>query len=179
MANNIEQATLGGGCFWCIEAVYQNLKGVQKVESGYAAGKTTNPTYEQICSGATGHAEVVQITFEPDVISYEDILYIFWRLHDPTQLDRQGADRGTQYRSIILTHGEQQKKIAEKSKQEADAAGLYPHPIVTEIEPLTVFYKAEHHHQNYYNDNSNQPYCRVVIDPKIQKLKRDFGDKVV
>lgn len=179
MSNKIEKATLGGGCFWCIEAVYQNLKGVQKVESGYAAGKTDNPTYEQVCSGMTGHAEVVQITFESNIISYEEILYIFWRLHDPTQLDRQGADCGTQYRSIILTHASEQQEIAEKSRHEADTVGLYPHPIVTEIEPLTVFYQAEIHHQSYYSNNSNQPYCRVVIDPKIQKLKRDFGDKLV
>ena len=173
-----EKATLGGGCFWCIEAVFQKLKGVQSVVSGYAGGKIPNPSYERVCSGATGHAEVVQITFDPAVISYADVLYVFWRLHDPTTLNRQGADVGTQYRSVIFYHDEQQKEIAERSKAETESAGLYPDAIVTEISPLPEFYAAEGYHQNYYRNNPNQPYCRFVVDPKIQKLQREFKDKL-
>ena len=173
-----EKATLGGGCFWCIEAVFQKLKGVQSVVSGYAGGKIPNPSYERVCSGATGHAEVVQITFYPEVISYADVLYVFWRLHDPTTLNRQGADVGTQYRSVIFYHDEQQKEIAKRSKAETESAGLYPDAIVTEISPLPEFYAAEGYHQNYYRNNPNQPYCRFVVDPKIQKLQREFKDKL-
>ncbi|MCA9744068.1 MAG: peptide-methionine (S)-S-oxide reductase MsrA [Deferribacteres bacterium] len=173
-----EKATLGGGCFWCIEAVFQKLKGVQSVVSGYAGGKIPNPSYERVCSGATGHAEVVQITFDPAVISYADVLYVFWRLHDPTTLNRQGADVGTQYRSVIFYHDEQQKEIAKRSKAETESAGLYPDAIVTEISPLPEFYAAEGYHQNYYRNNPNQPYCRFVVDPKIQKLQREFKDKL-
>jgi peptide-methionine (S)-S-oxide reductase len=178
MSNKLETATLGGGCFWCVEAIYQDVKGVQQVVSGYAGGKVKNPSYREVCSGATGHAEVTQITFDPDIISYEDLLYIFWRTHDPTTLNRQGADVGTQYRSIILYHNDLQKAIAEKSKQETDASGLWPNPIVTEIAPLTDFYPAEAYHQNYYHSNPMQPYCQVVIDPKVQKFRKAFQDKL-
>lgn len=179
MLKNLETATFGAGCFWCVEAVFQKLKGVHKVVSGYAGGTIPNPSYERVCSGATGHAEVVQITFDPEIISFEELLYVFWRTHDPTTLNRQGADRGTQYRSAIFFHDEKQKGIAEKSKAETDAAELYPNPIVTEISPLTNFYPAENYHQDYYGSNRNQPYCRVVIDPKIQKLRREFASKIV
>jgi peptide-methionine (S)-S-oxide reductase len=178
MANKFETATLGGGCFWCVEAIYQDVKGVQQVVSGYAAGTVENPTYQQVCTGTTGHAEVVQITFDPEVISYEDILYIFWRTHDPTTLNRQGADVGTQYRSIILYHNEEQQTLAEKSKQETDASGLWPNPIVTEIVPVTTFYEAEGYHQNYYRDNPHQPYCMMVIDPKVKKFRKEFQDRL-
>lgn len=175
---NLEIATLGGGCFWCLEAIYQDIKGVQQVVSGYAGGHVPNPSYKAVCAETTGHAEVTQITFDPNVISYEDILYIFWRIHDPTTLNRQGADVGTQYRSIILTHDETQKQIAERSLLEVDAADLWSNPIVTEIVPLTTFYAAEAYHQNYYNDNSNQPYCRFVIDPKVKKFRKAFADRL-
>ena len=178
MSNKVEMATLGGGCFWCLEAIYQDIKGVLSVVSGYAGGAMANPTYKQVCSGSTGHAEVVQLTYDPEIISFEDLLYIFWRIHDPTTLNRQGADVGTQYRSIILYHDEAQKAIAEKSKQEAGASGLWPNPIVTEIAPLGDFYKAETYHQNYYRSNSYQPYCRAVIDPKVRKFRKEFQERL-
>lgn len=178
MSNQFEVTTLGAGCFWCIEAVFQDLKGVHKVVSGYAGGSVQNPTYQQVCTGRTGHAEVAQITFDPAVISFEQLLDVFWRTHDPTTLNRQGADVGTQYRSAIFYHNDEQKAIAEKSKRETDASGLWPNPIVTEIAPLTEFYEAEDYHQNYYKSNSNQPYCRAVIDPKVRKLRKEFGDKL-
>ena len=175
---NLEAATLGGGCFWCVEAIYQDLQGVHEVISGYSGGVVENPTYQQVCSETTGHAEVAQITFEPEVISYEDILYIFWRTHDPTTLNRQGADVGTQYRSAIFYHSEEQKRIAQKSKEETDTSGLWKDPIVTEIEPMGVFYPAEAYHQNYFRLNSYQPYCQVVIDPKMRKFRKAFRDKL-
>lgn len=178
MSDRLETATLGGGCFWCVEAIYQDVKGVDSVRSGYAGGHVPNPTYQQVCTKTTGHAEVVQIKFDPDVISYEDILYIFWRTHDPTTLNRQGADAGPQYRSVIFYHDEAQKTAAEKSKQETDASDLWPDPIVTEIAPLTDFYPAEGYHQNYFRDNPNQGYCRVVIDPKVRKFRQSFQDKL-
>lgn len=178
MSNKLETATFGGGCFWCVEAIYQDVRGVQQVVSGYAGGAVNNPSYREVCTGATGHAEVTQITFDPDIIAYEDLLYIFWRTHDPTTLNRQGADTGTQYRSIILYHNEAQKAIAEKSKQETAASGLWPNPIVTEIAPLTDFYPAEGYHHNYYRSNPMQPYCQVVIDPKVQKFRKAFQDKL-
>jgi peptide-methionine (S)-S-oxide reductase len=178
MADSLEMTTLGGGCFWCVEAVYQELQGVQSVVSGYAGGAVENPTYYQVCNGATGHAEVAQITFDPKIIAFEDILYVFWRTHDPTTLNRQGYDVGTQYRSIILYHSEQQRASAEKSKRDTDASGLWPNPIVTEISPLTTFYNAEDYHQNYYRDNPYQPYCRAIIDPKISKLRKEFREKL-
>ncbi len=158
------------GCFWCTEAIYQQLKGITKVTSGYAGGQKVNPTYEQVCTGETGHAEVSQIEFNPEEISLENILYVFWRMHDPTTQNRQGADIGPQYRSIILYSDEQQKVIIEKSITEAQA--LYNDPIVTEIKPLEAFYPAETYHQNYYKNNPAYPYCRYVIDPKIEKLKK-------
>ena len=178
MSDKLETATLGGGCFWCVEAIYQDVAGVKKVVSGYAGGKVDNPTYQQVCTGTTGHAEVVQIAFDPSVISYQDILYIFWRTHDPTTLNRQGADIGTQYRSVIYYHNNEQKAIAETSKAETDAAGLWPKSIVTEISPVTNFYPAEGYHQNYYSLNPHQPYCMAVIDPKVQKFKKQFSDKL-
>lgn len=178
MLDHLEVATLGGGCFWCVEAIYQDVQGVHKVVSGYAGGKIDNPTYQQVCMGTTGHAEVVQITFDPNIISYQDILYIFWRVHDPTTLNRQGADVGTQYRSVIYTHNDKQKAIAEKSKAETDASGLWSKSIVTEISSFTNFFEAEHYHQNYYSQNPRQPYCMAVIDPKVQKFKKQFADKL-
>ena len=178
MSEKLETITLGGGCFWCVEAIYQDVIGVESVVSGYAGGAMENPTYQQICTGTTGHAEVVQITFDPDIISLADVLYIFWRTHDPTTLNRQGADVGTQYRSIILYHSDEQKAIAEKSKQETDSSSLWSNPIITEISPLTVFYTGEGYHQNYYNNNPNQPYCMAVIDPKVRKFKASFQDKL-
>ena len=169
-----ETATFGAGCFWCVEAVYQNLKGVQKVVSGYAGGKTPNPTYKQICTGQTGHAEVAQITYDPNQISYQDLLDVFWNTHDPTTLNRQGADTGTQYRSVIFYNDNHQKEIAEQAMAETDASGLWSNPIVTEISPILTFYPAEDYHQNYYQSNPSQPYCAVIISPKIRKLKKEF-----
>jgi peptide-methionine (S)-S-oxide reductase len=178
MADSLEMTTLGGGCFWCVEAVYQELQGVHSAVSGYAGGAVENPTYYQVCNGTTGHAEVVQITFDPKIITFEDILYVFWRTHDPTTLNRQGYDVGTQYRSVILYHSEQQRASAEKSKCDTDASRLWPNPIVTEISPFTTFYKAEDYHQNFYRDNPYQPYCRAIIDPKVSKLRKEFREKL-
>lgn len=178
MSTHLEVATVGGGCFWCLEAIYQEINGVHQVVSGYAGGKVVNPTYQQVCGGRTGHAEVTQITFDPQVISYADLLDIFWRIHDPTTVNRQGADVGPQYRSIILYHNEAQKGIAEKSKADTNSSGLWPTAIVTEIVPLDIFYPAEDYHQNYYRDNSYQPYCQVVIDPKVRKFRKSFQAKL-
>ena len=176
MSQRTETATLGGGCFWCLEAIYQNVNGVSLVVSGYAGGSVDNPSYQAVCSGTTGHAEVMQITFDPDVISYGNILYIFWRMHDPTTPNRQGADVGTQYRSIIFYHDETQQEIAEHSRKQADASDLWDNAIVTEVVPLTRFYPAEDYHQNYYRNNPRQPYCTMVIDPKVDKFKKSFQD---
>jgi peptide-methionine (S)-S-oxide reductase len=154
------------------------VKGVHSVVSGYAGGHVKNPTYEQVCTKTTGHAEVTQLAFDPDVISFEDILYIFWRTHDPTTLNRQGADVGPQYRSVIFYHDDEQKRIAEKSKAETDASNLWKDPIVTEISPITEFYKAEDYHQNFYRSNPYQPYCRAVIDPKVRKFRKSFQEKL-
>jgi peptide-methionine (S)-S-oxide reductase len=178
MSDKLELATLGAGCFWCVEAVFQELKGVKKVVSGYAGGTIDYPTYRQVCTGTTGHAEVIQVTFDPDLISFEDLLYVFWRTHDPTTLNRQGADVGPQYRSAIFYHNEEQKASAEKSKQETEAARLWPNPIVTEITPFHNFYPAETYHQDYYRSNPYQPYCQVVIDPKIRKFRKEFAPKL-
>lgn len=178
MSKKLQTATLGAGCFWCVEAIFERLKGVHKVTSGYAGGSVENPTYEQVCSGTTGHAEAVQIEFDPEEISFEDLLYVFWRTHDPTTLNRQGNDVGTQYRSAIFYHDDEQKKIAEKSKQETDASVLWPNPIVTEITPFTNFYEAEGYHQEYFENNPNQPYCQVVIDPKVRKFQKEFKDRL-
>lgn len=178
MSSTMETATLGGGCFWCVEAIYQDVIGVDKVVSGYAGGAVENPTYQEVCSGTTGHAEVVQIVFDPTVISFEEILFIFWRTHDPTTLNRQGNDVGTQYRSVIFYHDEQQKSIAERSMAETDASDLWPDPIVTEIAPLPIFYEGEEYHQNYFVENPYQPYCIFVINPKVQKFRKSFRDKL-
>jgi peptide-methionine (S)-S-oxide reductase len=169
--NKIEVATFGGGCFWCMDAVYERLPGVISVTSGFAGGHTANPTYEQVCAGDTGHAEVTQIKFDPARISYEKLLDVFWQAHDPTTLNRQGADEGTQYRSIILYLNEAQKLAAEKSK--AQAQKNFKRPIVTEVVPFTKFYEAENYHQEYYDHNSNAPYCRIVIAPKLKKLETE------
>ena len=178
MADKLKKATFGSGCFWCTEAVFQSLKGVHQVVSGYAGGFVDNPTYQQVCMGTTGHAEVTQITFDPETISFEDLLYVFWRTHDPTTLNQQGADVGPQYRSVIFYHDDEQKAIAEKSKKETDASNLWRDPIVTEISPLTKFYEAEGYHQDYSNRNPNQTYCRVVIDPKVRKFRKEFQDSL-
>ena len=176
--NKYQAATFGAGCFWCTEAVFQRLKGVIKVESGYSGGTVPNPTYDAVCTGKTGHAEVTQITFDPAQISFVELLEVFWKTHDPTTLNRQGHDVGTQYRSIILYHNEEQKQLAEKYKHELDSEKIWDNPIVTEISPFKVFYKAEDYHQNYYNQNGNQPYCSFVITPKIEKFKKVFADKL-
>lgn len=174
----VELATFGSGCFWCTEAVFQQLKGVRKVESGYSGGFVKNPTYAQVCNANTGHAEVVQITFDPKIITYPELLEVFWRSHDPTTKDRQGNDSGPQYRSAIFTHSERQQQLAEKYKQQIDAAGVYRSPIVTEIVLFTEFYAATADHQNYYVNNSRQGYCRAVISPKVEKLRAVFKDKL-
>lgn len=171
-----EIATLGGGCFWCVEAIYQDLKGVSKVESGYSGGHIDKPTYREVCSGLTGHAEVIQVTFDPEVISYRDILRIFFTVHDPTTLNRQGNDKGTQYRSVIYYHSEEQKKIAEEVKVEAKEA--WDDPIVTEISAFDKFFKAEDYHQNYYKDNPNEGYCSFIIAPKVKKFREKFKDRL-
>ena len=167
----MEQATCGAGCCWCVEAVFEQLDGVIDVRSGYTGGSTENPTYEDICTGNTGHAEVIQIDFDSTLISYDKLLDIFWKSHDPTTLNRQGADIGTQYRSAIYIHSETQNELARKSKDAADKMKLYSNPIVTEISPLTKFYIAENYHQDYYRVNKNAPYCQLVIRPKLEKLK--------
>jgi len=178
MTIRMEIATFGAGCFWCVEAVFQQLNGVENVQSGYAGGTVPNPTYKQVCAGRTGHAEAVQITFNPAIISFADLLQVFWRTHDPTTLNRQGADSGTQYRSAIFYHDPEQQKIAEQSKAETDKSGLWPDPIVTEITAFTNFYPAEDYHQNYFTDNPSQPYCQFVIDPKIRKFQKEFKNKL-
>jgi peptide-methionine (S)-S-oxide reductase len=178
MVSQRELATLGGGCFWCLEAVFQDLVGVERVVSGYAGGHVANPSYAEVCRGITGHAEVVQLTYDPEIITFSELLEIFWHVHDPTTLNRQGADVGTQYRSIILYHDEQQRQIAERSRREAEAAGVWPEPIVTEIVALDTFYPAEAYHQNYYLENPNQPYCRVVIDPKVRKFRQSYAHRL-
>lgn len=174
---NYDIATFGAGCFWCVEAVFQRLKGVHKVESGYMGGNTPDPTYREICTGMTGHAEVAQITYDPEVISFEELLEVLWTTHDPTTLNRQGNDKGTQYRSAIFYHNEEQKAIAEKSKEEV-ATKLYDDPIVTEITAASKYYPGEPYHQDYYNRNGYAPYCRFVIAPKVSKLRKTFAHKL-
>ena len=176
MSERRETATLAAGCFWCVEAVFSRLKGVERVVSGYAGGRVANPGYREVCGGETGHAEAVQITFDPEVISFAGLLEVFWRTHDPTTLNCQGADVGTQYRSAIFCHDDRQREIAEESKREA--ARLWSGPIVTEIVPFTTFYGAEGYHQGYYRLNPLQGYCRLVIDPKIAKLRKEFADRL-
>ena len=178
MKKNIQNATLGGGCFWCTEAVFQEVKGVEKVVSGYSGGNAPGkPTYREICSGLTGHAEVIEITFDADIVSFEEILVIFMTTHDPTTLNRQGADRGTQYRSVIFYHDENQKKIAEEVIQQIQV--YYEDKIVTEVSALTIFYEAEAEHQNYYREHTQQGYCSFVIAPKLAKLRKMHADKLV
>ncbi|PHM18596.1 MAG: peptide-methionine (S)-S-oxide reductase [Sulfuricurvum sp. PD_MW2] len=172
----MEKALVGGGCFWCIEAVYNRVRGVQSAISGYAGGARKNPSYEQVCSGATGHAEVVEITYDPSVIAYEEILEIFWEIHNPTTLNSQGADRGTQYRSVIYYYDEVQKEKAKASIAQAQLS--WNDPIVTELSPAPEFYPGESYHQNYYNEHPTQGYCHVVIAPKIEKFMKKFSDKV-
>ena len=173
-----DTATFGAGCFWCVEAVFEQLKGVVKVESGYSGGNTVDPTYEQVCTGKTGHAEVVHITYDPSVISYVELLSVFWKTHDPTTLNRQGADVGTQYRSVVFYHNEEQKKLASDLKVDLNASGIWKDPVITEISPFNFFYKAEDYHQDYYFNNMDKPYCSLVITPKIQKFKDIFTEKL-
>lgn len=174
----MKYATLGSGCFWCTEAVFQRLKGVKEVKVGYTGGNTKKPTYKEVCSGMTGHAEVARISYDPDVISFEELLEVFWKTHDPTTLNRQGNDVGTQYRSAIFYHDEEQKNIAKKYIKQLNETNTWPNPIVTEVVPLTEFYEAEDYHDNYFNDNQSQPYCSFVIAPKIAKFEKEFSDKL-
>ncbi len=174
----MEIATLAGGCFWCTEAVFKELKGVEKVEPGYAGGTVPNPTYEQVCTGRTGHAEAVQATFDPAIISYEELLKIFFTVHDPTTLNRQGADVGTQYRSAIFYHSDQQKSTAQQVVSEVTAAKLWNAPIVTQIEPFQAFYRAENYHLDYFKNNPRQPYCQMVIAPKVRKFREHYMEKL-
>jgi peptide-methionine (S)-S-oxide reductase len=173
-----DTATFGGGCFWCIEAIFLELKGVKEVASGYSGGARENPTYEQVCSGATGHAEVVRVIYDPAVITYDDLLEVFWSIHDPTTLNRQGADVGTQYRSVVFYHNEQQRSLAEGYKSKLNTSGAFSDPVVTEISPMKNFYIAENYHQNYYNENSSQPYCSLVIRPKMEKFRKVFSERL-
>ena len=175
---SLQNATFGAGCFWCVEAVYQDLKGVSSAVSGYMGGPGVEPSYREVCGGASGHAEVLQVQFDPAVISFPDLLYIFWRTHDPTTLNRQGADQGTQYRSAIFYHDDEQQQIAAASKAETDASDLWPDPIVTEITTAETFWPAEDYHQNYYKFNSHQPYCIMVINPKLSKFRKEFADRL-
>ena len=171
-------ATLAGGCFWCLEAVFEQLRGVTKVVSGYSGGHVPKPSYEAVCTGTTGHAEVVQVTFNPDELSYRDLLGVFFTLHDPTTLDRQGGDVGTQYRSAIFYHDDEQRRTAEDAVRELEAEHVFDEPIVTKIEPLQAFYPAEEYHREYYRRNPNQPYCRAVIAPKVAKLRSKYLEKL-
>lgn len=173
-----ETATFANGCFWCTEAVFQQLKGVEKVTPGYSGGHVENPTYEQVCNKDTGHAECLQIDYDPAQISFDELLEVFWKTHDPTTLNRQGNDVGPQYRSVIFYHNEEQKEKAEKYKAALNASGVFNSPIVTTIEPFTVFYPAESYHENYYLNHTSQPYCYYVIKPKMEKLKKVFADKL-
>jgi peptide-methionine (S)-S-oxide reductase len=176
---NTATATFGTGCFWCTEAIFQQLAGVVKVTSGYSGGQVDNPTYKQICTGNTGHAECLEIVYDTDVLSFDALLEVFWQVHDPTTLNRQGADAGTQYRSVIFFHNEVQRETAQKFMDELDKSGAFNNPIVTTLEPLTRFYPAEDYHQNYFNDNKNSnPYCSIVIKPKLEKFQKVFKDKL-
>jgi peptide-methionine (S)-S-oxide reductase len=175
---HLETATLGGGCFWCLDAVFRQLRGVERVESGYAGGRRQNPSYEQVCSGATGHAEVVQVGFDPAVIAYRDLLDVFFTIHDPTTPNRQGADVGTQYRSVIFWHDERQRAEAEEAIAALERSGVYDAPIVTELAPLPEFYPAEAHHQDYYAANPAQPYCSVVVAPKVAKVRQQYVERL-
>lgn len=173
-----ETAVFGGGCFWCIEAVFNRLAGVESAESGYMGGRVDNPTYRQVCGGDTGHVEVVRVKFDPSVISYRDLLDVFFAVHDPTTLNRQGNDEGEQYRSVIFYESEEQEKIAEETIAALNAAKTFPEPVVTEVEPASKFYVAEGYHQEYYDNNRNQPYCQFIIAPKVAKLEKKFREKL-
>lgn len=173
-----EVATLGGGCFWCLEAVFEQLRGVAKVESGYSGGATANPTYREVCNGNTGHAEVVQVTFDAATTTFREILEVFFAIHDPTTLNRQGADVGTQYRSVIFYHTPEQQSVAEQVIAELDAAKIWDRPIVTQVVPAAEFYRAEDYHQGYYRDNPGQGYCQATISPKVAKLRKNFAAKL-
>ena len=173
-----ESATFGAGCFWCVEAVFQRLDGVISIESGYSGGKIKNPSYREVCEGTTGHAEVCRILYDPKKISFTELLEVFWKTHDPTTLNRQGNDHGTQYRSVIFYHSEEQKELAKKYKDEINKSGAYPNPVITEISPLINYYPAEDYHQNYYNQNGSEGYCRYVIQPKVEKFEKIFGKKL-
>ena len=173
-----EQATFAGGCFWCVEAVFDELRGVERVESGYAGGHVPNPSYEQVCTGTTGHAEVVRVTYDPNVISYRDLLGVFFSTHDPTQLNRQGADVGTQYRSAVFYHTPEQRETAEEVIKELEAQRVWDGRIVTSLEPLTEFYPAEEYHRDYFRRNPNQGYCRAVVAPKVAKFRKQFFDRL-
>lgn len=174
----MEKATFGSGCFWCIEAIFQRLKGVSNVKSGYSGGHIIDPTYKEVCSGQSGHAEVIQLDYNPDIISYKELLEVFWNTHDPTTLNRQGNDVGTQYRSVVFYHDEDQKTLAEAYKQKLNESEIWPDPIVTEISPSELFYPADTDHDDYYNQNSNQPYCAFVVAPKVEKFKKVFAEKL-
>jgi peptide-methionine (S)-S-oxide reductase len=174
----IQVATFGSGCFWCTEAIFQDVEGVEKVESGYMGGTVKNPTYKEVCSGLTGHAEVIQLTYNPKKVSFDELLEIFWKTHDPTTLNKQGADVGSQYRSVVFYHTQEQKQLVEQYKKELTEAKAFDQPIVTEITPASVFYKAENYHQNYYNLNGNAPYCAYVIQPKVEQFKHAFKEKL-
>jgi peptide-methionine (S)-S-oxide reductase len=176
--DGLQIATFGSGCFWCTEAIFQQIDGVVKVESGYSGGKVKNPTYREVCSGLTGHAEVIQVTYDPAKVTFEELLEFFWKSHDPTTLNKQGADVGTQYRSAIFYHNDEQKNLAETYKNKLNESGAFDKPIVTEITPFTEFYKAEDYHQNYFNLNGDAPYCSYVIQPKLEKFKKVFKDKL-
>ncbi len=167
-----QKATFGAGCFWCVEAIFKELKGIEHIEPGYAGGTVENPTYEEVCTGDTNHAEVCRITFNPQLISYSELLDVFWSAHDPTTLNQQGEDKGTQYRSVIFTHVEEQKEIAEKSLHILETSNAFPNPIVTEIKPITNYFPAENYHHDYFSNNPNNPYCAMVIKPKVEKFKK-------
>ncbi|QSE98242.1 peptide-methionine (S)-S-oxide reductase MsrA [Fulvivirga lutea] len=174
----MSKAIFGAGCFWCIEAVFQQIKGVSNIQSGYMGGKVKNPSYREVCGGLTGHAEIIQFDFDPAVVSYKELLEIFWKTHDPTTLNRQGADVGTQYRSVVFYLDEEQKELAQAYKQKLNEANAFGNPVVTEISAAKEFYPAEDYHQNYYNDNKDQPYCTFVVKPKVDKVKSVFAEKL-
>ncbi len=175
---NLETATLAAGCFWCVEAVFDDLRGVESVESGYSGGQTENPTYQQVCSETTGHAEVIRLNFDPEVISFKEILQVFFAVHDPTTLNRQGNDVGSSYRSAIFYHSDEQRRVAEQVIKEVEAEGVYDNPIVTEVKPFDKFYIAENYHQEYFANNPNQPYCAAVVAPKVMKFRKKFVDRL-
>jgi len=176
--NKMDTITFGAGCFWCVEAIFENLNGVVDVKSGYAGGSVKNPSYKEVCTGTTGHAEACQIIYDPNIISFKELLEVFWTVHDPTTLNRQGGDVGTQYRSVIFYHTEKQRELAVEYRDKLEDEGAFQNPIVTEITAFTNFYKAEDYHQDYYDLNGEQPYCKMVIKPKVEKFKKVFGDKL-